>query len=55
MRYIFNQPSRSTFTTAAETEFAVPAYGDTSYEAGAAIGGPMIPDVLGFRVSAWRR
>jgi outer membrane receptor protein involved in Fe transport len=55
VRYIFSQPSLSTFTTAAETEFAVPAYGDASYEAGAAIGGPMIPDVLGFRVSAWRR
>jgi len=55
VRYIFNQPSLSTPTTAAETEFAVPAHGDASYEAGAAIGGPMISDVLGFRVSAWRR
>jgi len=55
VRYIFNQPSLSTFTTGAEAEFAVPAYGDSSYEAGAAVGGPMIPEVLGFRVSAWRR
>ena len=55
VRYIFNQPSLSTFTIRAATEFAVPAYGNASYEAGAAIGGPMIPDVLGFRVSAWRR
>jgi outer membrane receptor protein involved in Fe transport len=55
VRYIFNQPSLSTFTTAAETEFAIPAYGDASYEAGAAIGGPLIQDVLGFRASAWRR
>jgi outer membrane receptor protein involved in Fe transport len=55
VRYVFNQPSLSTFTTSGETELSVPAYGDASYEAGAAIGGPLIPDVLGFRLSAWRR
>jgi outer membrane receptor protein involved in Fe transport len=55
IRYIYNQPSLSTFTVFAEGDVAVPAFGDISYSAGIAAGGPLIPDVLGFRVSAWGR
>jgi outer membrane receptor protein involved in Fe transport len=55
IRYIQNQPSLSTFTVLAQGEVAVPAFGDISYGAGIAAGGPLIRDVLGFRVSAWGR
>ena len=55
IRYIYNQPSLSTFTALAEGEIAVPAFGEISYGAGVAAGGPLIRDVLGFRVSAWGR
>ena len=55
VRFIFNEPSLTTFTGLARTEIATTARGDASYEAGAAVGGPMIPDVLGFRASGWYR
>jgi outer membrane receptor protein involved in Fe transport len=55
IRYIHSSPSLSTFTVLAESEVAVPAFGDISYGAGIAAGGPLIRDVLGFRVSAWGR
>ena len=55
IRYIYNQPSLSTSTVLAQSDIAVPAFGDISYDAGIAAGGPLIRDVLGFRVSAWGR
>jgi outer membrane receptor protein involved in Fe transport len=55
IRYIYNQPSLSTFTVLARGEVAVPAFGDISYDGGVAAGGPLIRDMLGFRVSAWAR
>jgi outer membrane receptor protein involved in Fe transport len=55
IRYIYSQPSLSTFTALAQSDVGVPAFGDISYSAGVAAGGPLIRDVLGFRVSAWGR
>jgi outer membrane receptor protein involved in Fe transport len=55
IRYIYNQPSLTTYTVLAQSDFAVPAFGGISYGAGVAAGGPLIRDVLGFRVSAWGR
>ncbi len=55
IRFIFNPPSLSEFTALAEDELATTEHGDPSYEAGAAVGGPLIREVLGFRLSAWRR
>jgi outer membrane receptor protein involved in Fe transport len=55
IRYIYRQPSLTTFTALPQSEVAVPAFGDISYSAGVAAGGPLIRDVLGFRVSAWGR
>ena len=55
IRFIYNQPSLSTFTALAQSDVGVPAFGDISYGAGIALGGPLIRDVLGFRVSAWSR
>src|SRR5438876_342653 len=48
-----NQPSLATFTGLARMEFSTTARGAGSYEAGVAAGGPLIIDVLGFRVSSW--
>jgi outer membrane receptor protein involved in Fe transport len=55
IRYIYNQPSLTTFTAVAQGEVAAPAFGDISYGGGVAVGGPLIHNVLGFRVSAWAR
>jgi outer membrane receptor protein involved in Fe transport len=55
VRFIFNEPSLTTYTGLARTEFATTEQGDPSYEVGATVGGPMIPDVLGFRASGWYR
>lgn len=55
VRFLFNQPSLSTFNGLARAELATTARGDFSYEMGAAAGGPVISNVLGFRVSAWYR
>jgi outer membrane receptor protein involved in Fe transport len=55
VRYIMAQPSLTTYSGFAHSELATTEGGAPSYEAGAAFGGPIIPDVLGFRVSAWGR
>jgi outer membrane receptor protein involved in Fe transport len=55
VRFIFNQPSLSTFTAFAKSELATTRFGSPSYEAGAAFGGPVIRDAVGFRISAWAR
>jgi iron complex outermembrane receptor protein len=55
VRFIMNQPSLTTFSGLARTEFSTTVRGDPSYEAGAAAGGPLITDALGFRVSGWYR
>jgi outer membrane receptor protein involved in Fe transport len=55
VRFVPNQPSLSTYTAQAHVEWATTERGTPGYEAGAAAGGPLIPDVLGFRFSAWRR
>ncbi len=55
VRYITNQPSLSHFSTLAHAEVASTDGGAASYEFGAAMGGPIIEDKLGFRLSAWGR
>ena len=55
VRFIMNQPSLTSFSGLARAEYSTTARGEGSYEAGAAAGGPMISDVLGFRASAWYR
>lgn len=55
VRYVSNQPSLSDFTGSTQGELATTERGDMSYEAGAAAGGAIVRDVLGFRVSAWGR
>jgi outer membrane receptor protein involved in Fe transport len=55
VRYIMTQPSLTKFSSYARSEVSYTQGGAPNYEAGLAVGGPIIDDVLGFRVSAWFR
>ena len=55
VRYILTQPSVTKDSTYVKSEVSFTQYGDPSYEAGIAQGGPIVDGVLGFRVSAWYR
>jgi len=55
IRFITPDPGLSHYNGYARSEVAVTRHGDPSYEAGAAVGGPIVQDQLGFRVSAWYR
>jgi len=55
VRYILTQPSLTKDSTYVKTEVSYTEYGEPSYEAGVAQGGPIVDGVLGFRVSAWYR
>src|ERR1700681_967420 len=55
VRYILTQPSVTKASTYARSELSFTQYGEPSYEAGIAHGGPIIDGVLGFRASAWYR
>ena len=55
IRFITPDPGLSHYSGYARSEVAVTRHGDPSYEAGAAVGGPIVQDQLGFRVSAWYR
>ena len=55
VRFVTRQPDLETYNGFAHAEWATTARGDPSYEAGAALGGPLSRDELGFRLSAWYR
>ncbi len=55
IRYITPQPSLTTFSAYGRAELSSTRYGEESYELGAAVGGPIVEDKLGFRVSGWFR
>jgi iron complex outermembrane receptor protein len=55
IRYIEAQPSLTTYSAYARAQYSGNAYGDPSYEAGGAVGGPIVEDKLGFRASIWGR
>jgi iron complex outermembrane recepter protein len=55
VRFISNQPSLKNFSSYARGEVGTTDGGDTSYEGGAAVGGPIVEGMLGFRASAWYR
>jgi iron complex outermembrane recepter protein len=55
VRFITEEPSLKTFSQYARSEIAGIDGGGLNYEGGAAAGGPIIDDELGFRVSAWYR
>ena len=55
VRFITPEPSLSQYTGYFRSELAFTDHGDPSYEMGGAVGGPIIDDKLGFRVSLWNR
>ncbi len=55
VRFISNQPSLTQFSGYSHAEVASTQNGSLSYEAGAAAGGPIIDNVVGFRASVWER
>jgi iron complex outermembrane receptor protein len=55
VRYITPQPSLTDYSVYAKSEVSATQDGAPSYEAGVAVGGPIIDDKLGFRVSGWGR
>ena len=55
VRLLLRQPSLTEFSGEAHVEAAATEHGSPSYEAGAAAGGPIARDFMGFRVSAWYR
>ncbi|MGI8839474.1 MAG: TonB-dependent receptor [Caulobacteraceae bacterium] len=55
VRYITTQPSLTAFGAMGHAEAATTEDGSPSYEAGVAMGGPIVEDKLGFRASAWVR
>jgi iron complex outermembrane recepter protein len=55
VRFITTQPDLEAFSDMTKAEFSSTLSGSKSYEAGAAFGGPLLPGVAGFRISAWSR
>lgn len=55
VRYITPQPSLTDYSIYGRTEVSTTKSGAPSYEAGVAVGGPIVEDKLGFRVSGWWR
>jgi iron complex outermembrane recepter protein len=55
IRFIRREPSLSKLTGLVQLEAAQTQYGQIGYEAGAAVDGPLVPDVIGVRASGWYR
>jgi iron complex outermembrane receptor protein len=55
IRFITNAPSTTKFDGLCQAEISATEHGDPSFQAGAAVGGPLIDGHLGARVSAWYR
>ncbi len=55
VRYITPQPSLTDYSATVHSELAGTEGGDLSYETGVEVGGPVIDNVLGLRLSGWAR
>ena len=55
IRFITPEPSLTKYSAYARSEVSGTQGGDTNYEVGVAVGGPIVQDKLGFRVSLWTR
>jgi iron complex outermembrane recepter protein len=55
IRFLTEQPSFDRYSAYARTELANTEDGGLTYEGGMAVGGPIVQNELGFRVSAWYR
>ena len=52
VRFISNEPSTTQFSALTRTELSVTEYGAPSYEAGVAVGGPLVQGGVGARLAA---
>ena len=55
IRFITNTPSTTKLDGLCQAEISATEHGDPSFQAGAAVGGPLIDGHLGARLSAWYR
>ncbi len=55
IRFISAQPSVSAYSMLAQAETSLTRSGDPNYEFGLAVGGPIVEDKIGFRISGWHR
>ncbi|MEO8721956.1 MAG: TonB-dependent receptor [Sphingobium sp.] len=55
LRFIMPKPSYDSLSLYGRTEFAATKNGSESYEAGLAVGAPIVTDKVGLRASAWYR
>jgi iron complex outermembrane recepter protein len=55
VRFILAKPGLTEYTGSARTELGFTERGELSGEAGGAIGGPLVPDKIGFRASGYYR
>lgn len=55
LRFARPQPSAAAFSSTAHADYAVTLHGAPSYEFGGELGGPLLRDRVGFRLSAWSR
>jgi outer membrane receptor protein involved in Fe transport len=55
VRFITPPPSLDSYTGYFRSELSFTDGGDPSYELGGAVGGPIVQDKLGFRISLWDR
>lgn len=55
IRFITPEASLTRYSGYSRADVGFTSHGDISYEAGAAVGGPIVADQMGFRVSAWHR
>lgn len=53
VRFVTVRPSLTEFSGFTRSEYSTTARGAPSYEAGAAVGGPLVTNALAFRLSAW--
>jgi outer membrane receptor protein involved in Fe transport len=53
VRFVNRQPSLTDWSGLVSGAAAVTEHGAPDYQLGAAVGGPIVPDVAGLRVSAW--
>lgn len=55
LRFVRPEPSTSAFTSLAHAEYSATLHGAPSYEFGGNLDVPLLPEHLGFRLSAWSR
>src|SRR6185437_9394080 len=55
VRFILPEPGLTSYSSYLRGDLADTIDGSPSYELGAAVGGPIIKDALGFRASVWGR